>query len=153
MINKEKNLIVTPHNIISREVTGEDLEVILKISKEMLEYCRKPMGIFKSILALAHAQVENKSPLRFFVTTEGEIIVNPEIRRHTQSCVKSKEGCCSFPDRYSIEVDRWNKCEVDYYLLQEDGTLSELIYEKLSGVRAKMFQHEIQHFEGRYIYE
>jgi len=149
---QEEQLIVNPHNKISKQVTIEDTERILEIAKKMHTFCNEPTGIFKQIIALAHSQVENKNPLRFFVTTAGEIIVNPEIKKHTRHLVKSVEGCASFPENQGIAVDRYNKCEVDYYVLDWEGTLSELKEESLGGLRAKMFQHEIDHLNGKCIF-
>jgi len=145
-------MIINPHKNISREVNDLDIEIIKKIAPAMIDFCKNPKGNFKEILALAHCQVEEEEPLRFFVTNEDEIIINPEIIRHTKTTVKSEEGCVSFPNTKPVIVERWNKCEVIYQTI-ENNKLSEFKKENLSGQKAKMYQHEIQHFAGQNIYD
>ena len=144
--------IVKPHKKISKEVSRKDLQKVLIDSLSMIDYCSNPSENFKVILALAHCQIDEKDPLRFFVTREKEIIINPIIINHTNSIVDSVEGCVTFPEKSNIIVQRYNKCQVKYYIFDEEKVLME-IEEKLSGRRAKMFQHEIDHLNGIYIYE
>lgn len=143
--------IIDPHKKVSREVTEKDIKSVITIAADMAEFCKNPIGNQREILALAHQQIEKKDPMRFFVTQYGDIIINPEITRHTNSTVDSREGCVSFPNEPSIIVQRWNKCEVKYQKI-EDNKLT-LCGEKLSGQEAKMFQHELDHLDAKYIYE
>ena len=143
--------IIDPHKNVSREVKEADIQRVEKIALEMIEFCKNPQGNFREILALAHQQVEKKDPLRFFVTEFNEIIINPVITRHTEVTIDSKEGCVSFPNESMITVQRWNKCEVKYQKIENSKLIS--CEEKLNGQRAKMFQHEIDHLDAKYIYE
>jgi peptide deformylase len=145
--------IIDPHKKISREVTEKDISTIIKIAFDMANYCSFPEKHWniKAVMALAHCQVEKKDPLRFFTTVDGELIINPVIIRHTEVTVDSLEGCVSFPSEPSIIVQRWNKCEVKYQVLENNKLVEK--EEKLSGLRAKVFQHEIDHFDAKYIYE
>lgn len=144
---------VEPHKKVSRDVTENDLDEMVKEAHILYNLCYTTHGIHHGAFAVAHPQINDKDPMRFFVTAEKEIIINPEIIRHTNTTVKSKEGCTSFPGLYPIDVDRWNKCEVRYQTLLDDGKISEIITENLTGRRAKIFQHEIGHMDGHYIFD
>jgi peptide deformylase len=143
--------IIDPHKKISKEVTISDISKVMLVANDMLDFCRNPKENFKRILAIAHCQIELENPLRFFVTETGEIIINPKIIRHTNTTVDSQEGCLSFPGEPSITVQRWNRCEVGYQIIENNKFL--YVAEGINGQRSKMFQHEIDHFNGKYIYE
>ena len=145
--------IIKAHQNKSEEVKKENLLRVIKDATEMIKLCFKPIGLYNGGFAIAHQQVEDNYPLRFFVLKTGEIIVNPKIIRHTVVPVDSLEGCLSFPKQRQILVPRWNKCEVEYKTVKKDGTLSDTIRENLSGPKSKIFQHEIDHLNCKYIYK
>ena len=145
--------IVKPHKKISKPVKEKHLEKIIEISFEMIKFCQNPKGNFREILSLTHPQIEEKRPLRFFVTSEGEIVINPKVINHTKHTVDSLEGCVTFPDELSITVQRWNKCVVELQTLDKNNKLTAYLTQDISGQRAKMFQHEIDHLDAIYIYE
>jgi len=148
--------IVKPHKIKSSLVLDNEEMIarVLKDAKEMQKFC----GVHDKMnyYAIAHSQVTATNPLRFFVT-ENEIIVNPDIKKHTRTTIDSFEGCASYPDTAGIVVDRYNKVLVEYSIYHEDAEHEEdkweLITEDCNGIRAKIFQHEIDHFDAIYIYE
>lgn len=142
--------IVNPHFINSRKVKEKDLERIRKDSKLMYELCFEKHGRYGGGMGVAHCQITDKDPLRFFTTKDNETIINPRIINHTKTTVKSKEGCLSFADKPERLIDRWNKCVVRYSLLTDNG-LKEM-EENISGKRAFVFQHEIDHFYSKYIW-
>lgn len=142
--------IITPHCKKSREVIEKDLNRVRKAIDGMVKLCNTPIGMFQGGYAVAHCQVEKKDPLKFFVTNRGEVIINPVITRHTNQIIKKKEGCLSYADKGMIEVDRYNKCEVDYTTLDE---FPKIIKGKIDGINSQIFQHEIQHFDGDYIFK
>lgn len=143
---------VKPHKKISREVKQEDLAVIHREGEVLYELCSERIGLYPGARALAHGQIEKKDPLRFFVTDQGEAIINPKILRTTRHRVASLEGCLSFPFLQEKVVQRFNKLEVEYQTLDDNGQFTEVKREQLSGKRAMIFQHEIDHFEGITIY-
>ncbi len=144
--------IVKPNKKISREATENDIKRIVQNFLEMVEFCLSPPKDFRAVLALAHCQITEDDPLRFFVTNEKEVIVNPEMVNHTRHTVDSLEGCVSYPKNDNITVQRYNKCEMKYYIIDEHSELVEKT-ESANGQRAKMFQHELDHFNGIYIYD
>lgn len=143
--------LIKPHKTISRKVREADLPRVIEDAKILYNLCYTQCGVHQGALAVAHSQITNKDPLRFFVTRYKEIIINPEIVKHTNALVDSKEGCVTFHEYKPTIVQRWNKCEVTYEIIVSDNKL-ELCQEKLEGRRSKMFQHEKNHFDAIYIY-
>lgn len=142
-----------PHKKSSREVTEADVAKVIELSQEMIALCHKRYGLNAGAFAIAHSQIDDQDPLRFFVTHDGEIVINPKIVRHTNTPIKKLEGCMTFPMSKPIIVERWNKCEVEFQTI-EDGKLTEATTQAVSGRTAEVFQHEIIHFsEPFYIYE
>ena len=142
----------------SRPVTNADIPTVLKDAEKMRELCNQPLGPYPSAQALAHVQVEEDDPLRFYVTKDGDIIINPEIIRHTRHTVIHKEGCMSYVHREPITVERYNKIEIKCDVVQKFTTPIEECKLKnitlsLSSKDAFICQHEIDHFNGTTIYD
>ena len=75
----------------------------------------------------------NKNPMYF---------VNPIILNKSKEQSIYEEGCLSVPDQFA-EIDRPNKCEIEY--LDYNGKKKLL---KADGLLATCIQHEIDHLEG-----
>lgn len=146
-------LLVPPHNGKSREVGEAELTRVVKDAHILFQLCYTKIGVFNGGKAIAHSQITTEDPLRFFVTKDEEIIINPVVIKHTRHTVDSSEGCLTFPSLPPCIIQRWNKCEVEYNILTKDLKLSKRVAENLSGLRAKVFQHEIDHFDGLYVYK
>ena len=119
----------------------------------MYDILKNPPARYERGFAITHSQVNSRDPLRFFVTDAGIIIVNPKIMVHTNHPIKSMEGCLTYPFQPKVQVDRWNKCVVRYLYIDEKGELSDYQEENLNGTQAIIFQHEIDHFNGKYVYD
>lgn len=158
-------MFIEKHDKISRLVTPEDLPVVLKAADEMAKMLFKPAGMYKGFYAIAHPQIEKERPLRFFMLNTMDLnmdedklvcIINPVILNHTNGTVDSVEGCATFSNLPQVTVQRWNKCEVEYSPLQFDKNKQPFIGAKvkvnLSGKTAKIFQHETDHLNAKYIY-
>jgi len=76
---------------------------------------------------------KNKNPMYF---------VNPIILNKATEQSTYEEGCLSVPDQFA-EIDRPNKCEIEY--LDYNGKKKLL---KADGLLATCIQHEIDHLEG-----
>jgi len=140
---------IKPHNNISLEVTKKDIPIIKSIAPIMQDLCYKKYGIHTGALAIAHQQIEKDNPLRFFITKEKEIIINPIITNKKDTTFKSFEGCLSFPFFKGKIVLRYNSISVKYLTLENDNFIEKI--ENISGKRAFIFQHEIDHFDCIYI--
>lgn len=143
---------VEPHKVISKKVEATDFQRVLDSIKDMVALCNKPVGRYRKAYGVAHCQVEAKMPLRFFVYAEGIVVINPRIIRHTKTTVPHQEGCATFPNRETVTVQRYNKCEVEYRTVV-NGSPSNLIRENLGGHVAKAMQHLIDLMDGKTIYD
>jgi len=150
--------VVKPHGKKSREVTKDDVDKVVKEAMVMFELCFTPVGMYNFAYAIAHPQIDDKDPLAFFITADKKIIINPKITRHSNYTKDSKEGCVTFNDMPENIVQRWHKIEVEYVTIMVDPedenkfTLSSPINEKLSSKTSVIYQHEIDHLEGKCIY-
>lgn len=153
MNNQLTDIYTPPHDIKSRDVREEDVKRVLVASQIMAGLCRSKMGGYESGLALAHSQITEEDPLRFFVTVAGDIIINPIITRQTKVGVHKMEGCLTYYLDPPKMVSRSYKIEVSYRTITDKEELSEVIHKKVKGLQAQVFQHEIGHMEGKYIYD
>lgn len=145
--------IISPHNIKSRDVEEDDIKRVRKDAFEMYQLCYESHGIYSGGKAIAHQQITDHDPLRFFVTRNNEIFINPIIIKHTKTTITSKEGCLSFPNKKMVVVPRWNKCRIEGRILLLGGTyFAGKDKMNISGELSKIFQHEIDHFDCKYIY-
>lgn len=147
-----------PHTKKSRIVTDKDIERVMADGKDLTAMCNLPRGKYSGIAALAHPQIDDKDPLRFFILSNGMVIINPVIIDHTKAPVEKSECCMSFFDRdIKTNIPRYNKITVTYQTLEKGENdkviLSKPITEQLGGGQAHMFQHKMDHFECIYIYE
>lgn len=139
--------IVPPHKTPCREVVAEDFENV----KALVEAMQLAVNENKHCVALAHSQIDDKEPLRLFVTRD-KCFINPVIIRHSNYCTESLEGCMTFPYKEAITKKRWNKIEFEYRNLTPEG-LSEIQTASLSGFSAWVVQHEVDHLNSRYCYD
>jgi peptide deformylase len=101
-------------------------------------------------LALAHNQVSN-DPLRCFIVDDKfteylpKFVFNPWVVNCEKNVLSDDEGCLSFPGIY-IAVERPKEIVVSYqtYVGNEERM-------KLCGEVARMFQHELDHLDGKLI--
>lgn len=67
--------------------------------------------------------------------------INPEIISGTER-VRDQEGCLSFPDLW-MYVERYKDISVKYY-----NVAGEKVEQELTGLMARVFQHEHNHLDG-----
>ena len=150
--------IVKPHIKKSRKVEEKDIETIIKDSILLHKLCVGTSDKNIWAFAMHHSQINDKDPLSFFITIDRQIIINPVIIRHSNYTKDSKEACMSFVGMEPTIVQRWQKCEVEYQSIMVDPDnkdkfkLSSVIEESISGHRAEVFQHEIDHGDAKFIY-
>ena len=92
------------------------------------------IGVPKRIIVLDISRNDNEKSPMYFVNP---IIINKGTEQSTY-----EEGCLSVPNQFA-EIDRPNKCEVEY--LDYNGEKKLL---KAEGLLATCIQHEIDHLEG-----
>ena len=145
-MSNEKDLVIPPHTVKSREVTDGDIDRVIADAQKMFVIAKD------TCVALAHSQIESNDPLRFFVTNSNKIIINPVITRHTKAYVQSQEGCRTFQARADINVQRHYRIEFDFKAIDEHK-LSEVQKGKVKGLNSFIVQHEIDHMDGKCIYD
>ena len=92
------------------------------------------IGIPKRIIVIDILKNEEKKNPMYFV--------NPIIKNKNSEYSTYEEGCLSVPN-YFAEIDRPNKCEIEY--LDYNGQKKIL---KAEGLLATCIQHEMDHLEG-----
>lgn len=70
------------------------------------------------------------------------ICINPKVVRYGERIESDWEGCLSLPGIWG-EVERSYNIEAQYY--NEGG---KVVHRELSGVAARVFQHELDHLDG-----
>jgi peptide deformylase len=149
---------VEPHNKKSRWVTKGDLSRVLSDGRDLVAMCNIPRGDYSGVAALAHVQIDDKDPLRFFVLQKGMVIINPVIVLTTKKPITKTEGCLSFPyEPIKENVERYNKITMIYQTLEKidekEPTISKPIKEGFSSTVGHIFQHEVSHCNGVNIYD
>lgn len=148
----------------------EKSQVVTEVDKRFKMHTLSIRELFKknfankrSGYAVAHCQVVGENPLKFFVLSpeifnseyreilEDDVIINPVILEKEEK-YKTQELCLSFPFENWQNVKRFNKIKVQYQVVK-DGNLSEPIIKEIDGLLAQIFQHEVEHFEGKTIYD
>ena len=138
--------ILTEPNKILRQIS-EPVEKVgdeeRELMRDMLEtmYSAKgiglaaiQIGIPKRIIVMDLSKEKNKKLPMYFV--------NPVITEKNNEKKTYEEGCLSVPNQFA-EIDRPNKCKVEY--LDFDGNKQSL---QAEGLLATCIQHEIDHLEG-----
>ena len=73
-----------------------------------------------------------------------EIYINPQIDKIDKNSIQEEiEGCLSFP-YLSLRIQRYDKIRVRYY--NKEG---RAIKKSLNGFMSKLFQHELDHLNGK----
>lgn len=149
--------IINQHTIVSKEVTSwEDIATDVALMKEFI-LNGKFRGKRPKAYALHHSQVSFQ-PYNFFVVHPNFILgeagifdrsvyINPELISGEDE-QEMDEACMSFPFKKKFKkVKRFNEIIVDYF--DEYGFCHR---EHCIGIKAQIFQHEIDHGLGKTIY-
>lgn len=145
-------LLVKPHKKKSRPVEEKDLYIVIEDAHKLYNICHTQIGPIPGAFAMHHSQINDEDPMNFFVTADKEIVINPKIVRHTKTTIEKIEGCVSFPYNAPVRVERYNKIEVEFRSLTNEGKLSEIIKASFSGKEAQIWQHECDHGDGVLVY-
>jgi peptide deformylase len=134
-------LVTGADSPILRSKTQEVPQVtkeIKKLIKDMQETMIKEEGV-----GLAAPQVGRTERL-CLARINGKItgLINPQITWRSEETKVDEEGCLSLPKIY-VKVPRAIEITVEY--LDESGSAQE---RRLSGLDARIVQHELDHLEG-----
>ncbi|OHA66596.1 MAG: peptide deformylase [Candidatus Wildermuthbacteria bacterium RIFCSPHIGHO2_02_FULL_47_12] len=124
----------------SEEVSRND-QTLRSLAPQMVETMRKNQGI-----GLAAPQIGISK--KIIVVTEGKeahVFLNPRIVKQSKEKEQDEEGCLSLPGLF-VKILRSKQVEVVAETL--DGEEIRLVAQ---GLGARIFQHEIDHIEGKLI--
>jgi|GEM_PF-1835109 len=143
-----------------KEIIREALEIQSMIIDGTVIY---PGSKHNDCFAVAQPQVSTY-PLRYFVINPrfkdlekifgGVIVVNPKVlTKNKLSKISSKEGCLSWPFRFLKSIKRYEEIEVSYVIIDNKGRIENIAQKSLKGLPAIIFQHELDHLNGRTIWD
>lgn len=150
-----RKIVEVPNQILNRptqQVTkfDETLRKLVREMEEILKNQRHPGGVglsanqigldLKLAVVRLNPDEENSVPKLL-------AIANPKIVRRSESALVEYEGCLSLPDQYG-QVARSESVTVEF----QDLTGKNLTI-TATGFIARIFQHEIDHLEGKLITE
>ena len=131
-ILRQKSMLVETVRKEERKLMDDMLETMYHANGIGLAAIQ--IGIPKRIIVIDILKnEEKKNPMCF---------VNPIIKNKNSEYSTYEEGCLSVPN-YFAEIDRPNKCEIEY--LDYNGQKKIL---KANGLLATCIQHEMDHLEG-----
>ncbi|GMR18904.1 MAG: peptide deformylase [Patescibacteria group bacterium] len=149
----EPKIVTVPNPVLkkpTRPVTkfDERLQKLIRKMKETLKAQRNPEGVglaanqigigLRVAIVRLNPEETNSSP-NFLA------IVNPKITKHSRKTGSEHEGCLSVPRQY-IPIERFETITIEAQDLQ-----GQTLKIKASGFLARIFQHEIDHLNGRLI--
>lgn len=135
LINSDNLLLTIPLSIVSEDADRK------KIKEDLLETMDHFQGIGLSgnqvgIMERVFVMYSN------FTKREKIVCFNPKIKHESETQEFMDEGCLSYPGLW-LKVKRPSWIEVEY----EDENC-EVIKDTLTGLSARVFQHEYDHMEG-----
>lgn len=146
--DREQRVVVFPHRKQSVPVKNyEEIAEDVKMMKRLIKHMNKHGYHGRFALSLAHCQIESENPKRFFVDSDMKVYINPVITEKSELTV-SRETCLSFPFRDQKKIQRYFSITAEYY----DEKMQKQT-EKCKAVKSAIFQHEISHFDAKYIYD
>lgn len=155
--------IIKAHYAISKPV--KKYSEIKQEADALKKFIDRPnlKGYYNKAYAISHNQV-SQTPYAFFVVAddvlvegllEHKVVINPEIVKAsktmgdgmTTNLVRYMEMDLSFPFRKPRAVERFYEIEVKYQVRGLIGL--KVIKKRLAGVISEIFQHEIEHMQGK----
>jgi peptide deformylase len=122
---------------IIKEITPKIKELVLDLTETMLK---------KDGVGLAGPQVGISKKIISVLTDKGPaVFLNPKIIKSSGKKIKLQEGCLSLPG-ILVDVKRKNSIEIEAINI-EGGKIKI----KADGFQARIFQHEIDHLNGKLI--
>ncbi len=129
-----------------------DKNPLLAKKQDEFDILRPPVNIIEFANALLHtmnhygglglAAPQCGFPFRMFVMVGGIVCINPVIVESSNTPIREKEGCLSFPGLY-LPITRPDSIKIKY--TNEFGNRIEVTW---TGATARIAQHELDHLNG-----
>lgn len=132
---------------LSEEIKTSELNTYIKLGREMIKYIKNPdnHGVGLAAPQIGH----NKRLIVVSLLKDREdesfqtvMMLNPKILDHSKECEVEWEGCLSVPGE-KWDVERYLGLKLSYI---DENKKQRIII--LSGVSARIVQHEIDHLDG-----
>ncbi len=125
-----------PHPVLMAQC-GE----VTRVDAQLRDWISQMQALVAQNEGLGLAANQVGLPYRIFVTQD-EVYINPVVKNMTGGWTEHPEGCLSLPGVY-INVKRHKKVKLQAYNLQ-----GEEINVTVSGMKARVVQHEVDHLNG-----
>lgn len=137
--------------VVAKELVREEGEGATKLS-----FIFPARAIWNAEIISAPVKVTRKMPKREVKYENHQAHVEMSLEeKEVMNLYMVKEACMSFPYRNEKNVERYFRIKVKYQIV-EKGLFNRdkitTVTEWVEGLKAHIFQHEIQHFKGEEIY-
>ncbi len=145
-----------------RDVTAADIPALIELGGKMHRAMSgehgKFSGTYPNAYAIAHHQVERDHLRAFFIRRDiafvafnGEqIVLNPSWEPQGTAVTEIREGCMTHGGRGDRKTRRFADIIARFHV--PDGGDLKPMKTNLSGLAARIFQHETDHTNGKTIY-
>jgi len=126
--------------------TLSPIELSKEVRRELRDLIKKMRVTMKEAIGIGLAANQVGRSERLFVAQIDKkfyAIINPKITKSYGEKIKAEEGCLSVPGKYGI-VERAEKVVLEGYNIQ-----GKKIKIKAWGLLARVFQHEVDHLDGK----
>jgi len=132
--------------IICTDISIDEMSEIIELGEKMIRYCVESKG-----LGLAAPQVGINKKMFVWMNSSNtfQIVVNPKFfpDKKTTNVV---EGCLSYPnEQYFMKRFKSGNCRFE--VLDSNKKNLKKVFRKLTGERAFIWQHELDHLSGKTI--
>ena len=142
-----KKILYVPHPVLRKKslnlknIEKEDLIIANEMMEIMISapgvgLAANQIGVLKKIVTINIQDEENKIDKKY-------ILFNPKIISYSKDTEIMEEGCLSLPKQYA-EIERPKKINLEYL-----SDKKKLIKREVSGIEARVLQHEIDHLSGK----
>ena len=124
-----------------KKVGHVELQIAKKMKEVMLRapgvgLAANQIGILKQIVTIFFVNQETKKETQYN-------LFNPEIISYSSEKIRMEEGCLSLPEQFA-NIERPEKIVLEYLDEKNNSVKKEV-----SGVEARILQHEIDHLSGK----
>jgi peptide deformylase len=127
---KQQTVPVTVFDSKLEKLASLMLEVMER--EEGVGLAANQIGVLSRVLVWKHPESD----------TERYVLVNPRIVERSEACCTEPEGCLSVPGA-SMEVTR-----AEEVVVEAQDLTGELISMHVTGILARIVQHEVDHLDG-----
>ncbi len=124
-------------------------ETIQLITSDIRAFADEMMEVVKAKEGLGLSAPQLGRNIRlivgYFFSQKLTALINPRIVRKEHQKVIFREGCLSCPDR-EVDISR-----AEVIMIVAENLNGDKIVKKISGISARIFQHELDHLDGKLI--